>query len=31
VLWACVAGYALSPIVLILSAVRTLPKVEAAT
>jgi hypothetical protein len=30
VLWACVGGYALSPIVLLLSPVRNLPKVEAA-
>jgi MFS family permease len=30
VLWACAAGYALSPIVLFLSPVRNLPKVESA-
>ena len=30
VLWACVAGYALSPLVLLASKVRTLPKVEIA-
>jgi MFS family permease len=30
VLWACVAGYALSPLVLLSSKVRTLPKVEVA-
>jgi len=29
VLWACVAGYALSPLVLLGSKIRTLPKVEA--
>ena len=30
VLWACVAGYALSPLVLLCSKVRSLPKVEPA-
>lgn len=30
VLWACVAGYAISPLVLLFSRVRTLPRVEAA-
>ncbi|HEY3147775.1 MAG TPA: MFS transporter [Dongiaceae bacterium] len=30
VLWACVAGYALSPLVLLCSKIRTLPKVELA-
>jgi MFS family permease len=29
VLWVCVAGYALSPLVLLFSRVRTLPRVEA--
>jgi hypothetical protein len=28
VLWACVAGYAISPLVLLFSRVRTLPRVE---
>ena len=28
VLWACVAGYALSPLVLLASRIRTLPRVE---
>ena len=30
VLWACVAGYAISPLVLLFSRVRTLPRVELA-
>ncbi|MGH6892335.1 MAG: MFS transporter [Dongiaceae bacterium] len=30
VLWVCVVGYAVSPLVLLLSGIRTLPKVEAA-
>ncbi len=31
VLWVCVAGYAISPLVLLLSGIRTLPKVEAVS
>jgi len=30
VLWACVAGYALSPLVLLCSRIRTLPRIEVA-
>jgi predicted PurR-regulated permease PerM len=30
VLWACVAGYALSPLVLLFSRVRSLPRIDVA-